>query len=180
MTWAELIPLRLDGDAAAPHIVEVMATRDDDVDVLGRDAVHLLISQARFAHRRCLSDWLRQNEPEWMEAPARGPYAQWQRRRRKNPGRFRDTSDLPKAPLASIYHLCNAWWRRELGRRFWCDFRALHLGDDYEGRERLEFINGAALFFTLIAQSVDEFNYTAKRCKKVSDTHYRLLDRRIP
>ncbi len=58
MTWAEPIPLRPDSDDAAPHIVEMMAGRDDDVDVLDVVAVRLLISQARLAHRRCLSAWL--------------------------------------------------------------------------------------------------------------------------
>ncbi len=174
MTWDEPIQIHQDSDAV-DHIVEMMGAVDVDLDPA---AVRLLVSQARLAHRRCLSDWLRRNEPAFMEPPDRGPYAKWVNRRRKNPGRFRDGSDLPRPPLGAIYFLVNDWWRRELGRRFWCDFRALHLGDDYEGRERLEFINGPALFFTLIAQAVDEFNYTAKRCKKVHDTHYRLLDRR--
>ncbi len=175
MTWAEPIPLRPDSDDAAPHIVEVMGAVDLDLDV---DAVRLLISQARLAHRRCLNAWLRENEPEYMAAPARGPYSKWVNRRRKNPGRFRDNSDLPKAPLAAIYYECNRFYRRDLGLPFWPDFRALHLGDDYEGLERLEFINGPALFFVLVAQAVDFFNYTPERCKRVHDTHYRLLDRR--
>jgi hypothetical protein len=179
MTWAEPIPLRPDSDDAAPHIVEMMGAVELDLD-LDVDAVRLLVSQARLAHRRCLNAWLRENEPEYMAPPARGPYAKWERRRRKNPGRFRDGSDLAKAPLASIYFLVNSWWRRELGLPFWCDFRGWHVGDEYEGRERLEFINGPALFFVLIAQSVDFFNYTAERCKRVHDTHYRLVDRRIP
>ncbi len=176
-TWAEPISFRQDQDDAAPHIVEMMAAPDLDLDV---DAVRLLVSHARLAHRRALSAWLRENEPEYMAPPSTGPYARWVNRRRKNPGRFRDTSDLPRPPLAAIYILCNQFYRRELGLPFWCDFRALHLGDDYEGRERLEFINEPALFFVLIAQAVDFFNYNAERCKRVHDTHYRLLDRRIP
>ena len=60
MTWNDEIPIRQDSDDAAPHIVEMMGAVDVDLDP---DAVRLLISQARLAHRRCLSDWLRQNEP---------------------------------------------------------------------------------------------------------------------
>ena len=176
-TWDEPISFREPLDDAAPHIVEMMGAVDVDLDV---DRVRLLISVARQAHRRCLSDWLRVNEPEYMAPPSTGPYAVWENRRRKNPGRFRDGSDLAKAPLVAIYFLVNDWWRRELGLPFWCDFRALHLGDDYEGRERLEFINGPALFFVLVAQSVDEFNYTSKRCKKVHGAYYKRLNRRIP
>lgn len=175
-TWAEPLPVRADGDDAAAHIVEMMAGVDVDLDP---DAVHLLISQARLAHRRCLNAWLRENEPEYMAAPARGPYAQWGRRRRKNPGRFRDGSDLPKAPLAAVYSLCNAWWRCELGRPYHPDFDALRWGQDFNLHEQLAMLKGAALFFVLIAQSVDWFNYTAERCKRVHDTNYRRLNRRL-
>ncbi len=177
MTWAEPISFRAALDDGAPHVVEMMAARDVDLDV---DRVRLLISLARQAHRRCLSAWLQAHEPEYMAPRATGPYARWINRRRGNTGRFRDGSDLPKAPLVAIYALCNEWWRRETGRPFWCDFRALYLGEDHEGREGLEFINGPALFFTLIAQSVDEFNYTAKRCKKVHVAYYKRLNTRIP
>ena len=175
MTWDEQISFAAPLDDAAPHIVEMMGAVDVDLDP---DAVHRLISLARQAHRRCLSDWLRQNEPEWMAAPARGPYAQWVNRRRKNPGRFRDGSDLPKMPLAAIYFLVNSWWRRELGLKFHPDFRPLKWDEDFTFHEQLAMLKGAALFFVLVAQSVDWFNYTAPRCKKVHDTHYRLLDRR--
>ena len=177
MTWADPISFRAALDDGAPHVVEMMAARDVDIDP---DAVRLLISLARLAHRRCLSAWLRVHEPEYMVPPSTGPYAKWENRVKGNPGRFRDGSDLARAPLAALYFLVNEWWRRETGTAFWCDFRALHLGDDYEGREKLEFINAPALFFTLIAQSVDEFNYTAKRCKLVHDGNYKKLNRRIP
>ena len=175
MTWAAPIPLRPDSDDAAAHIVEAMAGADVDLDP---NAVHLLISQARFAHRRCLNAWLRENEPEYMVPPAPGPYAKWERRRRKNPGRFRDGSDLPKAPLAAIYFLVNDWWRRELGRPFHPEFTSLQWGQDFNAHEQLALLKGAALFFVLIAQAVDWFNYTAERCKRVHDTHYRKLARR--
>ena len=176
-TWDDPIPFNESPGAGPRHIVEMMNAADVDLDP---DAVRLLIGLARQAHRRCLSAWLRRNEPGYMAPPSTGPYARWENRRRKNPGRFRDGSDLPKAPLASVYFLCNQWLRRETGLPFWCDFRALHLGDDYEGLERLEFINAPALFFTLIAQAVDEYNYTVERCKLVHDGNYKKLDRRIP
>ncbi len=177
MTWAEPISFRESIDDEAPHIVEMMAAVDVDLDV---NRVRLLVSIARQANRRALSNWLRHNEQEHRAPRDRGPYALWINRRRGNAGRFRDGSDLPRAPLAAIYFRCNEFWRRELGTAFWCDFRALHLGDDYKGRERLEFINEPALFFTLIAQSVDGFNYTVERCKLVHDGNYRKLERRIP
>ena len=177
MTWNDPISFRETLDDGAPHIVEMLAAVGVDLHV---DRVRLLISLCRQAHRRCLSAWIQANEPEYMGSPPVGPYARWERRLRKNPGRFRDGSDLARAPLASIYFLCNQFYRRELGLPFWCDFRALHLGDDYEGIERLEFINEAATFFVLVAQEVDFFNYTAKRCALIHDGNYRKLDRRIP
>ncbi len=176
MTWAEPISFRESPGAGPRHIVEMLAAVDVDLDV---ESVRLLIDVARQANRRCLSAWLRSHEPAYMAPPARGPYARWINRRRGNTGRFRDASDLARAPLVAIYFLVNEWWR-ELGLPFWCDFRALHFGDDYEGLERLEFINAPALFFTLIAQAVDEFNYTVERCKLVHDGNYRKIDRRIP
>ena len=175
MTWADPIPIRQDQDDAAPHIVEMMAAAGVDIDV---DAVRLLVSLARLAHRRALSNWLRQNEPEFMEASDRGPYAKWTRRRRKNPGRFRDGSDLPREPLSAIYFLCNAWYRRELGLKFHPDFRPLRWDEDFTLHEQLAMLKGPALFFVLVAQSVDFYHYSAARCSKVHDTHYRLLDRR--
>jgi hypothetical protein len=177
MTWNDEIPIRQDSDDAAPHIVEMMGAVDVDLDP---DAVRLLISQARLAHRRCLSDWLRQNEPAYMAPPDRGPYSKWLNRRRKNPGRFRDGSDLAKAPLTSIYFLCNRFYRRELGLKFHPDFDAVRWGLDFTFHEQLAMLKGPALFFLLIAQAVDEFNYTAERCKSVHGQYYRLLNRRIP
>ena len=178
MTWSSPVQFRdavNNGDAA--HVVEMLAARDVDLDV---DAVHLLIGIARLAHRRALSSWLQSHEHGYAPPPSTGPWARWINRRPGNAGRFRDGSDLPRVPLASIYFLCNEWWRRELGTAFWCDFRAAHLGDDYAGREKLEFINAAAAFFVLIAQAVDFNNYTAKRCSLIHDGNYRKLDRRIP
>jgi hypothetical protein len=178
VSWNEQIPIHQDHDDAAPHIVEMMAAVDVELDA---DAVHLLISQARLAHRRALSHWLRENEPQFMAPLDRGrPYAQWENRRRKNPGRMRDGSDLPKAPLTAIYFLTNRFYRRELGLKFNPDFRSLRWDEDFTFHEKLSMLKGPALFFVLIAQSVDWFNYTAERCKRVHDTHYRLLDRRIP
>ncbi len=174
-TWDEQIPFPEQRDDPTDHIVDLMGAVHVE---LVPDAIRLLISEARLAHQRCLSDWLRQNEPGYMAPPSTGPYAKWENRRRKNPGRFRDGSDLPKAPLAAIYYECNRFYRRDLGLPFWCDFRGWHVGDEYEGRERLEFINGPALFFVLVAQAVDFFNYTPERCKRVHDTHYRKLARR--
>ncbi len=162
-------------DDPTVFIVEAMAQPEDGVD-LDPDAVRLLVSLARLAHRRCLSHWLRENEPAYMKPPSTGPYAKWDNRGKGNTGRFRDGSDLPRPPLAAIYFLVNAWWRRELGP-FHPDFRALWLGDDYDGIERLDFINASARFFLLIALAVDE-DYTEEQCKRVNDTHYRLLNRR--
>ena len=177
MTWAEPIPFAEPLDDPVDHIVEMMYAVDVDLDP---DAVHLLISQARLAHRRCLSDWLRRNEPGYMAPPDRGPYAKWENRRRKNPGRFRDASDLPRPPLAAIYVLCNRFYRRELGLKFHPDFQTLRWGQDFTFHEQLAMLKGSALFFVLVAQACDFFNYTPERCKRVHDTHYRLLDRRIP
>ncbi len=177
MTWNDEIPIRQDSDDAAPHIVEMMGAVDVDLDP---DAVRLLISQARLAHRRCLSDWLRQNEPGYMGRPSVGPYAKWENRRRKNPGRFRDGSDLAKAPLASIYFLCNRFYRRELGLKFHPDFDAVRWGLDFTFHEQLAMLKGPALFFVLVAQSVDFFNYSAKRCSLVHDGNYKRLNRRMP
>lgn len=176
MTWDEPIRFIEPRGNDTAHIVEMLGAVDVDLDPT---AVHLLISLARQAHQRCLSDWLHRNEPGYMGPPAVGPYAQWERRRRKNPGRFRDGSDLPVAPYVAIYALCNRFYRHELDLPFWCDFRALHLGEDYEGLERLEFINPPALFFTLIAEAVDFRSYTADRCKRVHRAYYKRL-LRIP
>ena len=177
MTWAEPISFREPGDNDAPHVVEQMFERGVDLDV---DRVHLLVSVARQAHRRCLSAWLRQNEPEYMVPVQPGPYAAWERRRRGSAGRFRDGSDLARAPLAAIYMLCNQFWRRETKLPFHPDFRALAWDEDFTLIEQLEMLNPAALFFTLIAQSVDFFNYTARRCSLIHDGNYRKLNRRIP
>ena len=176
MTWDDPITFRESRDDDAPHIVEMLGTAGIDLDP---DRVRLFIGIARQANRRALSAWLQAQEHGYMAPRDRGPYARWINRRPGNAGRFRDGSDLPRAPLAAIYFLCNQFWRRELGAAFWCDFRALHLGDDYEGRERLDFINAPALFFTLIAQAVDFHSYTVKRCKLIHDGNYKKL-RRIP
>ena len=174
-TWFDEIPVRQDNDDDAPHIVEMMAARDIDLDV---DAVRLLVSQARLAHRRCLSAWLQENEPEFMAPPSVGPYAQWENRGRGNTGLFRDGSDLPRPPLVSVYLLCNRFYRQQLGLKFHPDFRPLRWGEDFTFHEQLSMLKGPALFFVLVAQAVDFFNYTAERCSKVHDTHYRLLNRR--
>lgn len=164
------------------YIVEVMAlsapdSNDPGVD-LDPNEVRLLISLARLAHERCLSDWLRTNEPAYMEPPSTGPYAKWENRRPKNPGRFRDGSDLPAPPLRAIYAICNEWWRAKVGTAFHCDFKAWSLGDDYTGLERLEFLNPAARLFLLIAGAVGE--YTPDQCRRVHETTYKRLDKRIP
>ena len=134
MTWADPISFREHVDDDAPHVVEMMAARDVNLNV---DAVHRLISVARQAHRRALSAWLRVNEPEFMTPRSTGPYAKWENRRRKNPGRFRDGSDLPRAPLAAIYTLCNQFYRRELGHKFHPDFKPLKGGEDFTLQEQL-------------------------------------------
>lgn len=177
MTWLDDLPIHQDTYDTTPHIVEVMANLEDGVD-LDPAAVRLLVSLARLAHRRCLNDWLRRNEPQWMVPPSTGPYSKWENRRRKNPGRFRDGSDLPRPPLAAIYFLCNAWWRRELGLKFHPDFRVLAWVEDFTFDERRAMLKAPAMFFVLVAESVDWQHYTAERCAKVHDTHYRLLDRR--
>lgn len=177
MTWAEPISFRESLDDGAPHIVEMMAAVDVDLDV---DRVRLLVSLARQAHRRCLSAWLQTHEPEYMVPVQPGPYAAWERRRRGSAGRFRDGSDLPRPPLASVYMLCNQFYRRELGLPFHPDFRPLDWKEDFDLTEQLSFLNGPALFFVLIAQSVDFFNYTARRCSLIHDGNYKRLNRRIP
>ncbi len=176
MTWDEPIVFRDHLDDPTNHIVEVMANLEDGVD-LNPDSVRLLVSLARQAHRRCLSDWLRRNEYGYMQPPSTGPYAKWENRRRKNPGRFRDGSDLPRPPLAAIYFLCNEWWRRETGRTFHPDFRPLRWDEDFTFHEQLAMLKGPALFFVLIAQAVDFFNYTAKRCSLVHDGNYKKLNK---
>ena len=177
MTWDEPIAIPEQRGDDAQHVVEMLALRDVDLEV---DSVRRLISVARLAHRRCLADWLRVNEPEFMSPRSTGPYAKWENRRRKNPGRFRDGSDLPRDPLAAIYMLCNQFYRRELGLKFHPDFKPLRWGEDFTLQEQLAMLKGPALFFVLIAQSVDFFNYTAKRCSLVHDGNYKKLDKRIP
>ena len=177
MTWADPIRFRAALDDGAPHVVEMMAARDVDLDPA---RVRLLISLARLAHQRCLSAWLRVHEPEYMVPPSTGPYARWENRGKGSTGRFRDGSDLPRAPLAAIYSLCNQFYRRELGLPFHPDFRPLKWDNDFDLTEQLSFLNGPALFFVLIAQSVDFFNYTARRCSLVHNGFYRKLSRRIP
>lgn len=176
-TWSEPIRFREPGDNDAPHVVEMMAARNVDLDV---DRVHLLVSVARQAHRRCLSAWLQTHEPEYMAPPSTGQYAAWESRGKGSTGRFRDESDLPRAPLTAIYFLVNEWWRRETGRTFHPDFRALDWDEDFNLTEQLAMLNAPALFFVLIAQSVDFFNYTARRCSLVHDGNYKPLDKRIP
>ena len=41
-------------------------------------------------------------------------------------------------------------------------------------------LRGPALFYTLIAQAVDFYNYSAKRCSLIHDGNYKRLDKRIP
>lgn len=177
MTWLDPIPFRESGDDEAPHIVEMLAAVGVDLDL---DSVRLLVSIARQAHRRALSDWMHHNEPKHMGPAPLGPYAQWDRRRPGNAGRFRDESDLPRRPLAAIYFLCNEWWRRETGLPFHPDFRPVDWSQDFTLHEQLAMLRGPALFYTLIAQAVDFYNYSAKRCSLVHDGNYRKLDRRIP
>jgi hypothetical protein len=55
----------------------------------------------------------------------------------------------------------------------------MYLGDDRTGTERWAFINPSARFFLLVALAVDE-DFTAEQCKRVHETTYRLLNRRIP
>ena len=176
MTWNEPIAMVEQRGDDAPSIVEMMATRDVDLDV---DRVHLLISQARLAHRRCLSDWLRRNEPGYMVATSTGPYAVWENRGRGSVGRFRDGSDIPRAPLASIYILCNQFYRRELGLRFNPDFGPLKWSEDFSLVEMLGMINPAAAFFVLIAQEIDLAGYTPERCSLIHDGYYKRLNKRL-
>ena len=175
MTWDEPMRFPEPLDDPTDHIVEMMAQGEKGVD-LDPDAVRLLISVARQAYRRCLGDWLRRNEPSYMEPPSVGPYAQWENRGKGNTGRFRDGSDMARPPLAAIYFLCNEWWRRHLGK-FHPDFRALTWGEDFTYIEQLDMLHGPALFFMMIAQACD-YHYTAERCAKVHATHYKLLKRR--
>ncbi len=177
MTWFDEIPFPEQRDDPTDHIVDMMGAVDVELDP---DSVRLLVSLARQAHRRCLSDWLRRNEPEFMAPPSVGPYAKWVNRGRGNTGRFRDGSDLPRPPLVAIYFLCNQFYRQQLGLKFRPDFRPLRWGEDFTFHERLAMLKGPALFFLLIAQAVDEFNYTAERCKSVHGQYYRLSNRRIP
>lgn len=178
-TWDEQIPFRDHLDDPTDHIVETMAQLEDGVD-LDPDQVRLLVSLARLAHRRCLSDWLRRNEPEFMAPPSTGPYAKWENRGRGNTGRFRDGSDIPKMPLVSTYFLCNRFYRRELGLKFNPNFEPLSWDEDFTYNERLAMLKGPAMFFVLVAQSVDFYNYTPELCKKVHGQYYRLLNRRLP
>lgn len=176
-TWSEPIPFAEPLDDPTDHIVELMGSVGVDLDA---DAVRLLVSLARQAHRRCLRAWLQAHEPEYMVPPSTGPYAKWENRVKGNPGRFRDGSDLARAPLAAIYMLCNQFYRRELGLPFHPDFGPLDWKEDFTLQEQLAMLKGPALFFVLIAQSVDFFNYTARRCSLVHDGNYKKLNRRIP
>ena len=101
-------------------------------------------------------------------------------RRRKNPGRFRDGSDLPRPPLASIYFLCHQFSRHELGLPFHPNFKTLKWDEDFTLTEQLAMLKGPATFFVLVAQEVDFFNFTARRCSLVHDGNYKKLDKRIP
>lgn len=177
MTWDEPIPIPEQGGDDSQYVVEMMAARDVDLDV---DRVRLLISQARQAHRRCLSDWLHRNEPGFMSPPSTGPYAVWERRRRGSVGRFRDTSDLPRAPLAAIYFLVNEWWRRETGLPFHPDFGPLKWDEDFTPHEQLALLKGPALFFCMVASAIDFRSYSARRCSLIHDGNYKKLDKRIP
>lgn len=179
MTWNDPIAIAEQRGDDAPSIVELMATRGVDLDV---DAVRLLISTARLAHRRCLSAWLQTNEPEYMESVPLGPYYEWEKRKRKNPGRFRDDDGLPRPPLAAIYFECNRFYRRELGLKFHPDFRPLKWHEDFNLIEQLEIIgqrSPTALFFILIAQEIDLLGYTPQRCSLIHDGHYKRLDKRL-
>ena len=115
MTWAPYPRIQMPTDDEARRIVESIAQAEDGAE-LDIDAVRLLISQVRLAHQRCLSAWLLKYEPAYKAPRSTGPYAKWENTGRGNPGRFRDGSDIPKPPLVAIYFLCNAWWRREVGR----------------------------------------------------------------
>ena len=176
-TWDEPIPIPEQGGDDSQYVVEMMATRDVDLDV---DRVRLLISVARQAHRRCLADWLRVNEPGFMATPSTGPYARWLNRRRGNAGRFRDGSDLARAPLVSIYFLCNQFYRRELGLPFHADFQPLKWNEDFTPHEQLAMLKGPALFFCMVASAVDFRSYSARRCSLIHDGNYKKLDKRIP
>ena len=157
--WFHEIPYNANVDDPVDAIVEIMGQVDLDLDP---DKVRRLVRDVRHVHRLVLSEWSRRNEPGW-KPPRRlkdievdGPgydygdmaglglssWDDWWREcwgtGKGNPGRFRDGSDVAKPPLAAIYYLCNGFWRRELGMKFWCDFRGLEIGDDYHGPERLE------------------------------------------
>jgi hypothetical protein len=177
MTWDDPIYMgtgRATDDAH--HVAEMMACKGVDMDV---DAVRLLISKGQQAHRRCLSDWLRRYEPECKTPRSTGPYKKWENPGRGSPGRFRDGSDIPREPLAAIYIICNEFYRRELGLRFWPDFTGLRVGNDYEGLERIDFLNEAALFFLLVARAINEIDYSVERCEKIHNKYYLLLNKTL-
>ena len=203
-TYFHEIPYNPNVDDPVDAIVEIMAGADVDLDP---ESIRRLVREVRHVHRLVLSEWSRRNEPGW-KPPRRlkniqdladdGPEydygdmaglglpswdAWWGEcwgTGKGNTGRFRDGSDIAKPPLVVIYHLCNRWWRRELGTAFWCDFRGWDIGDECVGRDRLEFINPAALFFVLMARAVNEFDYTVEQCQLVHNLYYRKLDTTIP
>ncbi len=178
MTWDDEIPTHLLDDDEAPYIVERLgeAERDDNEPDLDVAKVRLLLGQARLAHRRCVSDWRRRRDPAHKAPRSDGPYKAWENTKAGNPGRFRDGSNIPKSPLVAIYFICNEWWRRETGTAFHCDFDAWDFADEFEGDERLAYLNAAARFFFLVAQAVNEVDYTVKRCILVHNLYYRKLN----
>lgn len=182
-TWEDETPIYLLDDNEAPRIVEKMREHDHPVD-LNVDEVWELIVLARSAYRKCLSDWRYRYDPRYKVERSTGPYAAWENTGRGNPGRLRDGSGIPIAPLAAIYYRCNWWWReRRIPKphtAFRCDFEAWDFACHYDGDVRNEFINPPALFFCLIASAVSELDYTVERCIQVDRYYYRKLPTKVP
>ncbi len=89
---------------------------------------------------------------------------------------FRGTK-IAKAPLVSVYHICNRWWRRTTGEAFWPDFRTIAAGPD---SKNMPLLNDAARLFLLVAQDAGGPMYNCDLCSRVNDVNYRDLDTRIP
>ena len=185
---AEKAQLIIDQMAAARRAADDPREYAVDLDAAG---LVVLLRATRHAHRMALSDFKRRN-PEWqvpkVRPRGRGLYGDdagagledwpaWWRsiwgRRRANPGRFLG-SRLAKAPLVTVYHLVNEWWRITTGTPFHPNFDGIEPGPD---KANMPAMNPSARAFLLVAQDCDR-RYNSFHCARVHATAYRKLDRR--
>ncbi len=189
-------PKDLHAEGAAV-IVEAMAAargkHEPGLD-LDPEALVALLRATRHVHRMALSDWLRRNDPAWRVPRARPrgrriygadsgagleDWDEWWAacwgRARANPGRFLG-SPLAKAPLVTVYYLCNEWWRITTGTPFHPNFDGIQPGPD---KDNMLAMNPAGRLFLLVAQDCDR-RYNSFDCARVHATAYRKLPHRRP